>query len=73
MTATRGEGFLLVPLWEGTVPAHRGVRPAWNDAEEAAEAHARPIWHQESDRRWGPHTTVRLHGPLRRWQGDRYR
>ncbi|MFD3796929.1 hypothetical protein [Streptomyces californicus] len=68
-TATRGEGFLLVPLWEGD-PLTGVYAPAWNDAEEAAEARAADLA-RELDRRWGPHTTVRLHGPLRRWQGDR--
>ncbi|MFW3471941.1 hypothetical protein ACN24M_11375 [Streptomyces microflavus] len=64
-TATEGAGFRIVPLWEGD-PLTGVYAPEWNDAEEAADAHLAALA-QELDRRWGPHTTVRLHVPLRRW------
>ncbi|WP_395574546.1 hypothetical protein [Streptomyces sp. BK79] len=68
-TVTRGEGFLLLPLWESE--ALTGVYgPEWNDAEAAAEAHLTALV-TELDRRWGPHRTVSMRVPLHRSQtGD---
>lgn len=65
-TATEGAGFRVVPLWEGD-PLTGVYAPEWNDAEEAADAHLAALA-EELDHRWGPHTTVRLHVPLLRWQ-----
>jgi len=59
---TRGEGFLLLPLWEG--PWLTGVYGAdWNAAEERAEAHLAALT-EELDQRWGAHRTVSLRVPL---------
>ncbi|MFB8101478.1 MULTISPECIES: hypothetical protein [unclassified Streptomyces] len=65
-SATEGAGFRVVPLWEGD-PLTGVYAPEWNDAEEAADAYLAALT-RELDHRWGPHTTVRLHGPLRAWQ-----
>ncbi|MFF4092884.1 hypothetical protein ACFYYY_03310 [Streptomyces sp. NPDC001834] len=68
-TGTGGDGFRVVPLWEGD-PLTGVYGPEWNDAEEAAEAH-RDALTRELDHRWGPHHAVPLHGPLlRRQQGE---
>ncbi|ATY98345.1 hypothetical protein ACFY9H_30320 [Streptomyces bacillaris] len=66
-TATQGPGFRIVPLWEGD-PLTGVYAPEWNGAEEAAEAHLATLV-SELDRLLGPHTTVPLHEPLRKWQG----
>ncbi|MFB7913036.1 hypothetical protein [Streptomyces sp. NPDC056061] len=68
-TGTGGDGFRVVPLWEGD--ALTGVYAAeWNDAEDAAEAH-RAALVDILDRRWGPHRAVPLHVPLfRRQEGS---
>lgn len=59
---TRGEGFLLFPLWESE--ALTGVYGrAWNEAEAAAEAHLAALT-AELDRRWGTHRTVPPRIPL---------
>ncbi|KAB2592142.1 hypothetical protein [Streptomyces arboris] len=65
-TATEGAGFRMVPLWEGD-PLTGVYAPEWNDAEEVSDAHLASLA-EELDRRWGPHRTVRLDGPLRAWQ-----
>ncbi|WP_309063738.1 hypothetical protein [Streptomyces sp.] len=63
-TVTRGEGFLLLPLWESE--ALTGVYgPEWNDAEAAAEANLAALV-AELDRRWGVHRTVSMRVPLHR-------
>lgn len=63
-TATRGEGFLIVPLWEGD--SLTGVYgPEWNAAEEAAEARLRSLV-ARLDARWGAHRTVSMRVPLLR-------
>ncbi|EFE67373.1 predicted protein [Streptomyces viridosporus ATCC 14672] len=63
-TVTRGEGFLLLPLWESE--ALTGVYGArWNDAEAAAEANLAALV-AELDRRWGPHRTLSMRVPLHR-------
>ncbi|MFF3730628.1 hypothetical protein ACFYXM_10005 [Streptomyces sp. NPDC002476] len=69
-TGTDGDGFRVVPLWEGD--ALTGVyAPEWNDAQEAAEAHLAALA-AELDRLWGPHHAVVLHVPLlRRQEGAR--
>lgn len=65
-TATGGEGFRVVPLWEGD-PLTGVYAPEWNDAEDAAEAHLAALV-GELDRRWGPHRAVPLLLPLLRRQ-----
>jgi hypothetical protein len=65
-TATAGEGFRVVPLWEGD-PLTGVYAPEWNDAVEAAGAHLAALV-GELDRRWGPHRAVPLHLPLLRRQ-----
>ncbi|MFH8438792.1 hypothetical protein ACH4A3_26695 [Streptomyces sp. NPDC018007] len=64
-TATEGAGFRIVPLWESD-PLTGVYAPEWNDAEDAAEGHLASL-SGELDQRLGPHATVRLHVPLRRW------
>ncbi|MFG3403546.1 hypothetical protein [Streptomyces sp. NPDC048142] len=66
-TVTVGEGFRIVPLWEGD-PLGGVYAPEWNEAEEAAAGHL-AVLARALDDRWGPHRAVRLHGPLMRWQG----
>ncbi|MFI6142767.1 hypothetical protein ACIBCC_31805 [Streptomyces griseus] len=65
-TTVVGEGFRIVPLWEG--PSLTGVyAPEWNDAVEAAER--RPAEVAEAlGGGWGPYRTVRLHVALLRWE-----
>ncbi|MFF8030264.1 MULTISPECIES: hypothetical protein [unclassified Streptomyces] len=67
--STRGEGFLLLPLWESD--ALTGVYGSeWDEAEATAEAHLSALT-TELDRRWGPHRTVSMRVPLlRRGTGD---
>ncbi|MFD7854427.1 hypothetical protein ACFV6B_09105 [Streptomyces microflavus] len=65
-TVTVGEGFRIVPLWEGD-PLTGVYAPEWNDAEEAAASHLAELA-QALDGFWGPHRTVRLDGPLMRRQ-----
>ncbi|MEV6477421.1 hypothetical protein [Streptomyces sp. NPDC051657] len=65
-TVTVGEGFRIVPLWEGH--SLTGVyAPEWNGAVEAAEGHMAVLAGALSDG-WGPHRPVRLHGALPRWE-----
>ncbi|KES03858.1 hypothetical protein BU52_28200 [Streptomyces toyocaensis] len=65
--STRGEGFLLLPLWESE--ALTGVYGrAWNDAEARAQAHLAALV-AELDRRWGPHRTVTMGPALLRRPG----
>lgn len=58
-TATFGEGFLLVPLWEGE-PLTGVYGPEWNAAEDRASGHLVDLT-RELDTRWGPHGTVAMH------------
>ncbi|MFI9821677.1 hypothetical protein ACIHFC_14575 [Streptomyces sp. NPDC052013] len=59
---TRGEGFLLLPLWEGAWLT--GVYGEdWTAAEEEAESHLTALT-TELDQRWGPHRTVSMRVPL---------
>ncbi|MGW0080663.1 hypothetical protein [Streptomyces sp. NPDC003393] len=61
-SVTRGEGFLLVPLWESASLV--GVyAPEWNRAEETAHAHLAALA-GALDRRWGPHRRVGMRVPL---------
>jgi hypothetical protein len=61
-TVTRGEGFLIAPLWESG--AHTGVYgPDWNEAEEAAQGQLASLI-QELDRHWGQHHQVGMRVPL---------
>jgi len=65
-TVTRGEGFLIIPLWEGE--SLTGVYdPEWNEAVETAEGHLSGLV-RELDRRWGTHRKVAMHVPLFRKQ-----
>lgn len=63
-TVTVGEGFRIVPLWEGD-PLTGVYAPEWNDAEEAAEGHL-AVLAGALDDLWGPHRPVRLHVALLR-------
>ncbi|MEU3946298.1 hypothetical protein [Streptomyces sp. NPDC029526] len=63
-TATRGEGFLVVPLWQGDWLTGVYGRE-WNAAEEAAEARLRALV-ARLDARWGEHRTVSMRLPLLR-------
>ncbi|MET9367015.1 hypothetical protein ABZY00_04065 [Streptomyces griseoflavus] len=65
--ATRGEGFLLFPLWESE-PLTGVYERAWTDAETAAEANLTALV-TELDTRWGPHRTLPLLGPEARPPG----
>jgi hypothetical protein len=67
--ATRGEGFLLLPLWESA--GLTGVYGReWNEAEASAEAHLAALV-SGLDARWGSHRTVSMRVPvLRRGTGD---
>lgn len=57
-TRTRGEGFLIAPLWESV--ANTGAYgPEWNAAEEAAQQNLTFLV-DELDRRWGPHRQVSM-------------
>lgn len=68
-TGTGGQGFRVVPLWEGEELT--GVYgPEWNDAQEAAEERLAALA-AELDDRWGPHHAVPLHVPLLRRQEGR--
>ncbi|MFI1934757.1 hypothetical protein [Streptomyces sp. NPDC020330] len=65
-TATVGEGFRIVPLWEGD--SLTGVyAPEWNDSVEAAGDRL-ALLAGALDGRWGPHRPVRLHAALLRWE-----
>lgn len=65
-TVTVGEGFRIVPLWEGH--SLTGVyAPEWNEAVEAAEGHL-AVLARALDDHWVPHRPVRLHVALLRWQ-----
>lgn len=61
-TATSGEGFRIIPLWEndGLVGVYG---PEWEAAEEAAEGHLAALV-KELDRRWGAHRRVSMRVPL---------
>ncbi|MEU0100259.1 hypothetical protein [Streptomyces sp. NPDC006267] len=65
-TVTAGEGFRIVPLWEGD-PLTGVYAPEWNDAEEAAEDHL-AVLARALDDRWGPHRVLRVHGALPGWR-----
>lgn len=70
--STRGEGFLLFPLWESeTLTGVYGRE--WNDAETAAEANLAALV-TALDARWGPHRTLTMGEPLlRRPDGEPFR
>lgn len=58
-TVTTGEGFRIVPLWEGG--SLDGVHGAeWDDAEEEAEAQLASLV-KELEGRWGAHHQVAVH------------
>jgi hypothetical protein len=61
-TVTRGEGFLITPLWESKHLT--GVyAPEWNEVDDAARGHLDCLV-EELDRRWGPHREVPMRVPL---------
>ncbi|MFF0397756.1 hypothetical protein ACFYSJ_18635 [Streptomyces sp. NPDC005248] len=67
-TATSGEGFRILPLWESDSLV--GVyAPEWNDAEEAARGHLDDLV-AELDRRWGAHRKVGMRVPIFRKIAD---
>ncbi|MEU6416238.1 hypothetical protein [Streptomyces spiralis] len=68
-SVTRGEGFVLVPLWESASLV--GVyAPEWNKAEETAHGHLAALA-GALDRRWGAHRPVGMRVPLfRRIAGE---
>ncbi|MFJ5722837.1 hypothetical protein [Streptomyces sp. NPDC093149] len=61
-SATEGEGFRILPLWEsdGLVGVYG---PEWNEAEEAATGHLADLV-GELDRRWGGHRTAGMRVPI---------
>ncbi|WP_189541222.1 hypothetical protein [Streptomyces gelaticus] len=61
-SATAGEGFRIVPLWEsdGLVGVYG---PEWQQAEEAAAGHLAALV-GELDRRWGTHRTAGMRVPI---------
>jgi hypothetical protein len=67
-SATGGEGFRIVPLWEGDDLVGVYERE-WTEAEEAAQGHLDSLV-AELDARWGPHRRVAMHVPLFRKQAD---
>ena len=68
-TRTRGEGFVIAPLWMGG-PLTGVYAPERNEAEEAAEAQLSALVRQLDDR-YGPHRQVAMHVPLfRKIAGD---
>jgi hypothetical protein len=61
-SATRGEGFRIVPLWESDDLV--GVYgPEWDAAEEAAAGHLADLV-GELDQRWGAHRPVGMRVPI---------
>ena len=65
-TLTRGEGFVLIPLWEG--PSLLGLYdPEWNEAVEAGDELLAGLV-QELYLRWGAHRKAAMHVPLFRKQ-----
>ncbi|MGY3063613.1 hypothetical protein ACVWZD_007911 [Streptomyces sp. TE3672] len=61
-SATAGEGFRIVPLWESDDLVGVYER-AWEEAEEAASGHLADLV-GELDRRWGTHRTVGMRVPI---------
>jgi hypothetical protein len=67
-TLTRGEGFLIVPLWESD--SFTGLYdPEWGEAAEVGEGHLADLV-TELDRRWGPHRQVGMRVPIFRSSAD---
>ncbi|MCX5399940.1 hypothetical protein [Streptomyces sp. NBC_00102] len=67
--ATTGEGFRIVPLWEGD--GLTGVYGSdWTDAEGAAQRQLEALV-AELDVRWGSHSRVAMHPALFRRQAGR--
>jgi hypothetical protein len=61
-TRTRGEGFVIVPLWE-SVPYTGTYAPEWNDSEASAQRQLTSVT-EELDRVWGRHQQVGMRVPL---------
>ncbi|WP_405711431.1 MULTISPECIES: hypothetical protein [unclassified Streptomyces] len=67
-SATAGEGFRIVPLWESDDLV--GVYgPEWDEAEEAAAGHLTDLV-GELERRWGAHRAVGMRVPIFRGLAD---
>ncbi|MFC8392674.1 MULTISPECIES: hypothetical protein [unclassified Streptomyces] len=67
-TSTRGEGFLLLPLWQSeTLTGVYGRE--WNEAEARAESHLAALT-SHLDAHWGPHRTLNMRAPLLRRGSD---
>ncbi|WP_406455103.1 hypothetical protein OG782_26710 [Streptomyces sp. NBC_00876] len=61
-TVTEGEGFRIVPLWEGdALDGAHGT--GWDDADEAAGARLAALV-EELEGRWGAHHQVAVHAAL---------
>lgn len=61
-TVTAGEGFRIVPLWEGgSLDGTHGTE--WDDADEVAEAQL-ALLVAELESRWGAHQQVAVHVAL---------
>ncbi|MFJ4744683.1 hypothetical protein [Streptomyces sp. NPDC088775] len=67
-SATAGEGFRIVPLWEGDDLVGVYGRE-WEEAEEAASVHLADLV-GELDHRWGAHRMVCMRVPVFRDQAD---
>ncbi|OSP44968.1 MULTISPECIES: hypothetical protein [unclassified Streptomyces] len=67
-TSTRGEGFLLLPLWRST-PLTGVYGREWSEAEERAESHLAALT-SHLDAHWGPHRTLNMRAPLLRRGSD---
>ncbi|GGD62430.1 hypothetical protein [Paenibacillus nasutitermitis] len=65
-TLTRGERFLIIPLWESDDLTGL-YEPEWNEAVETAEEYLANLV-RELDHRWGTHRKVAMHVPLFRKQ-----
>lgn len=61
-TVTRGQGFVIAPLWEGE--ARTGVYGTeWNETEEEAQQQLASLI-RKLDHRWGPHQRIGMRVPL---------
>ncbi|MFI5570692.1 hypothetical protein ACIA6T_25795 [Streptomyces sp. NPDC051740] len=67
-TSTRGEGFLLFPLWR-SAPLTGVYGREWNEAEARAESHLAALT-SHLDAHWGPHRTLNMRAPLLRRGSD---
>ncbi|SCF17995.1 hypothetical protein GA0074695_4055 [Micromonospora viridifaciens] len=67
--ATRADGFVLAPLWEG--PDLTGLRdPEWTEQLEAGDRHLATLA-GKLDEQWGPHRVLTIDYLIRNPQADR--